>query len=55
MIFGMSHSEVFHSVDMCLEAAVNQCDELAFSFPTDHAKQKEIADGFKEMSEAELG
>ena len=54
LIFGMSHSEVFHSVDMCLEA-INQCDELAFSFPADHAKQKEIADGFKEMSEAELG
>ena len=38
---------------MCLEA-INQCDELAFSFPTDHAKQKDIADGFKEKSEAEL-
>ena len=53
MIFGMSHSEVFHSVDMCLEA-INQCDELGFTFPADHAKQKEIADGFKEKSEAEL-
>ena len=55
MIFGIcSHSEVlFHSIDMCLEV-INQCDELDFSFPTDHVKQKEIADRFKEKSEAEL-
>jgi hypothetical protein len=30
--------------------AVNDCSELAFSFPEDRAKQRAIAEGFKSKS-----
>ena len=48
---GISHSEVFVSVWRVVDA-VNNCEELAFSFPECHQKQKELALGFKNRSEA---
>ena len=46
---GMSATEVFHSIDLVIDA-INQCPALAFSFPADHGKQRDIAAGFKRKS-----
>jgi hypothetical protein len=48
---GIAHSEVFYSVWKVVDA-VNRCDELSFSFPASHAKQQELALGFKAKSAA---
>ena len=45
LVHGISHTEVFNSVWMIVDA-VNTAPELAFSFPEDHEKQKELARGF---------
>jgi hypothetical protein len=37
LVHGISHTEVFHSVWMVVDA-INQCEELAFTFPEDHGK-----------------
>ena len=46
---GISHSEVFNSVWMVVDAVIT-CPELAFSFPVEHEKQWAIARGFKANS-----
>jgi hypothetical protein len=51
LVHGISHTEVFHSVWMVADA-INECAELSFSFPEDHAKQRSIAEGFKRKSQA---
>jgi DDE superfamily endonuclease len=48
---GISHSEVFYSCWKVVDA-VNNCPELAFSYPDCHNKQQEIALAFKEKSVA---
>jgi DDE superfamily endonuclease len=49
LVHGISNTEVFQSVWMIVDA-INECKELAFAFPEDHAKQKDIAEGFKRKS-----
>jgi DDE superfamily endonuclease len=49
LVHGISHTEVFHSVWMVVDA-INECEELAFGFPEDHVKQRAIAEGFKQKS-----
>ena len=48
-MFGISHSSVFKSIDFVIDA-INECEALAIEFPSDHAKQQEIADGFLRKS-----
>jgi hypothetical protein len=48
------HSEVFSSIWRVVNA-VNSCKELAFTYPTDHNKDREIARGFKSKSHPEFG
>lgn len=48
---GISHSEVFNSVWQCVDA-VNRCDELGFSFPSDHKVQSDLARAFAKKSQA---
>ena len=48
-MFGVSHSVVFESVDYVIDA-INECDALKIEFPSDHAKQRKIADGFLKKS-----
>jgi hypothetical protein len=48
---GMSHTEVYNSIWIVVDA-INRCQELAFSFPEDHGKQREIAKGFAARSHA---
>jgi hypothetical protein len=48
---GVSHTEVFNSVWIVVEA-VNKCSEFDIKFPSDHAKQREIAAGFAYKSTA---
>ena len=48
---GISHSEVFTSIWRVVDA-VNSCDKLTFKYPTDHAKQKDVAAGFARKSKA---
>ncbi len=48
-MFGISHTSVFDSVDYVIEA-VNQCKALDLEFPSDHEKQREIANGFLKKS-----
>jgi DDE superfamily endonuclease len=50
LVHGISHTEVYHSVWMVVDA-VNECLELAFSFPEDHDKQRAIVEGFKSKSQ----
>jgi hypothetical protein len=49
VVHGMSHTEVFTSVWNVVDA-VNSCEELAFHYPMDHNKQREIARGFRAKS-----
>ena len=48
---GLSHSSLFVSVWAVVDA-VNKHPDLAIGFPTDHAKQRAIARGFMERSDA---
>ena len=47
---GISHTEVFNSVWIVVDA-VNSCKELAFSHPSSHEEQQQIAEGFKAKSD----
>jgi hypothetical protein len=42
VVYGISHLEVFYSVWRVVDA-VNKTNELAFSYPTCHDKQRQIA------------
>ena len=50
LVHGVSHSEVFRSVWRVVDAVLT-CEELAYSFPTDHANQYKIAAGFAKKSQ----
>jgi DDE superfamily endonuclease len=54
LVHGISHTEVFHSVWMVVDA-VNKCELLEFTYPSDHQKQYEIAAGFKKKSKTGFG
>ena len=54
IVNGISHSQVFVSVWMVVDA-VNKCEDLAIRFPECHAKQREIAAGFKLKSDPGFG
>jgi DDE superfamily endonuclease len=49
LVHGVSHSEVFRSIWRVVDAVLD-CEELAFEFPSDHAKQKAIAASFQQKS-----
>ena len=49
VVHGIGVTDVFRSVWQVVDA-VNACPQLAFSYPSDHAQQQEIADGFKSVS-----
>jgi DDE superfamily endonuclease len=51
IVHGVSHSEVFRSVWKVVDAVL-ECDDLAINFPSDHAKQRELAEGFASKSQA---
>jgi hypothetical protein len=53
LVHGVSHTQVFNSVWMVVDAVLS-CEELAFSFPSDHDKQLEIVEGFKRRSYAKF-
>ena len=53
LVHGVSHSEVFNSVWKVVDAVL-ACEQLAFSFPSDHKTQKEIAAGFKARSQPQF-
>ena len=53
IVFGVSHSDVHKSVGFFIDA-VNASENFKIKFPTDHSKQREIAQRFKELSEAEF-
>jgi hypothetical protein len=50
---GVSHTEVYNSVWRVVDA-INKCKKLDIQFPSDHAKQREIAKGFARRSNANL-
>jgi hypothetical protein len=50
LVHGVSHTEVFNSVWMVVDAVLS-CEELKFSFPSDHKEQRAIAAGFKTRSQ----
>jgi DDE superfamily endonuclease len=50
LVHGVSHSEVFKSVWKVVDAVL-ACEQLSFSFPSDHEKQKELAVGFASKSQ----
>ena len=52
-MFGVSHSDVHKSVGFFIDA-VNASENFKIKFPTYHSKQREIAQRFKELSEAEF-
>ena len=47
---GVSHTVVFESIGIVVNA-INKCEEMKISFPTSHARQREIARGFRSKSE----
>ena len=51
LVFGVSHSDVLKSVDFVIDA-MNASPLFKIEFPSDHDKQREIAAGFKALSEA---
>ena len=51
LVHGISFSEVFRSLWLVADA-VNSCDSLAFSYPTDHNTQRAIAAAFEARSQA---
>jgi hypothetical protein len=48
---GVSHTEVYKSVWLVVDA-VNTCKKLNIEFPSDHVRQREIAEGFAKKSSA---
>jgi len=52
-IYGLSYSEVMNSVWIVVEA-INHHDEFIIEYPSDHAKQEEIAAVFREKSEVDF-
>ena len=50
VMFGISHTSVFDSVAFVVNA-INKCKEMNISFPTDHARQRENARGFRSKSD----
>jgi DDE superfamily endonuclease len=50
LVHGVSHSEVFRSVWKVVDAVL-KCEELSIKFPSDHAKQKELAEAFATKSQ----
>lgn len=52
-VFGVSSTVVYDSVDFVI-CAVNECNELEIRFPTDHAEQLKIAEGFRRKSKADI-
>ena len=55
VMFGISHSSVFTSVDYVIDA-INLCDNdsMKIEFPSDHNKQLEIANALKKRSDADF-
>jgi hypothetical protein len=51
---GILYTEVYNSVWIVVDA-MNKCDGLSFSFPDDHAKQREIASNFQHKSRVRFG
>jgi DDE superfamily endonuclease len=51
---GIGHSEVFNSCWMVVDA-VNNCPELAITFPTCHEKQRALVQEFQEKSAVGIG
>ena len=51
LVHGVSHVEVFHSIWKVVDA-VNQCNDLAFSFPPNHFDQQNLASEFAAKSGA---
>jgi len=49
LVHGISPTEVQHSIWIMVDA-VNKCRELNIEFPTDHAEQRRIAEGFRALS-----
>ena len=49
VMFGMSHSSVFESVDAVVNA-INGTAAMDIKFPSDHDEQREIARGFQNKS-----
>jgi hypothetical protein len=50
LVHGVSHSEVFESLWMVIDA-INKEPSLIISFPDTHTEQTKIADGFKKKSQ----
>ena len=50
---GISYSCVYESIWSVVDA-VNICEELAFSFPSDHLDQRQLAQSFKGRSQVGL-
>ena len=53
VMFGISHTDVFKSVNTACEA-INKCDELKIVFPSSHNEQRKIVEGFKAKSEVDF-
>ena len=51
VLFGVSYTEVFRSVDIIVDA-VNSTSSLDITFPTDHEEQKKLAGEFESISAA---
>lgn len=49
IMFAISYTEVFRSVWLIVDA-INICEDLSLSFPSDHARQRQIAAEFFEKS-----
>ena len=52
--YGISKAEVHHSLSYVIDA-INETDALKIQFPDTYEKQQEIADGFKQLSSAQIG
>jgi hypothetical protein len=52
-IYGISKTEVHDSLTYVVEV-VNKNEGLKIKFPSDHNDQKEIAEGFKNLSKANI-
>jgi hypothetical protein len=48
---GVSHTEVYKSVWLIVDT-INTCKKLNIEFPSDHVRQREIAEGFAKKSAA---
>ena len=54
VMFAISHSAIFESIEFVVNA-FNKWEEMEISFPTDHARQREIARGFCSKPEVRFG